>query len=104
MQKAPTPAAGVGGRQVETDWQGGAYSCAWRPTDTRCVGREEHRQARWANGHAARNDQDGFGGFRGWSSQESAGNMPWPEPGELPVGLLLVPILQDVMIPEPFRG
>src|SRR5262249_32168634 len=67
--------------------------------------REERRQGRLVNEHAAStNYEDSFSGFRGWSSQQSGGNMPWPEPGGLPGGLLPVPVLPDVMIPEPFRG
>lgn len=62
--------------------------------------REERRQERLVNGG------DAFGGFGGSFPQgawENSQDAPWPEPGELPGGLLPVPAMAEVMIPEPFR-
>lgn len=44
-----------------------------------------------------------FGSFGGASPHESVADAPWPEPEELPGGLLPVPAMQPVMIPEPVR-
>lgn len=52
----------------------------------------------------ASSSEGAFDGFSG-SSPLGAGekDVLWPEPGELPGGLLPVPAMSEVLIPEPFR-
>jgi len=45
---------------------------------------------------------DGFSGFSGSLSHDFGNASVWPEPKALPGGLLPVPRLSEVMIPQPF--